>query len=83
MQRGAHVVYYRCMWHFKKGNRPPNLFGGFSIVAFFHHSITSIVSVTLLKAIHTKWRIYANMSLQTTYVQMFQQINYFFLRNSE
>ena len=52
-------------------------------MAFFHQSITSIVSVTLLKAIHTKWRIYANMSLLTIYVQMFQQINHFFLRNSE
>jgi len=30
LQRSAHVVYYRCMWHLKKGNRPPERFGGFS-----------------------------------------------------
>ena len=34
MRCSAHVVYYRCMWHYKKGNQPPKRFGGFSFVTY-------------------------------------------------
>lgn len=45
LYRSAHVDYYRCMWHYKKGNRPPERFGGFSFVPCLNHSLSSVCSI--------------------------------------